>query len=110
MGSLVTSYLDLIIGTIFIFIIGFFVLEIVLAGITLATSYEESKKPLQDASKQLTGAIKGLLLSLVTYFLLNTLLAVFGVTTSTENITTTLGNQFDNLMECFRDFTQCSAN
>lgn len=102
------SYLNLIIGTIFIFILGFFILEIVLAAITLATGFEGSKKAYEAATKQLTGALKGLLLALVTYFLLNTILQVFGITTSSETITKTLSDSFNSFMSCLRDFSTCN--
>jgi hypothetical protein len=104
----IEPYLNLIIGTIFIFILGFFILQIVLAAITLATGFEGSKKAYETATKQLTGALKGLLLALVTYFLLNTILQVFGISTSSENITKTLSDYFGTFMGCLRDFSTCA--
>ena len=108
MAGVVTKYLNLIGGFIFILLIGFFVMQIVLAAISLATDFDNSKKTYEGATKQLTGAIKGLVLALVTFFLLNTILLVLGVTTPTETITATLGTQFDALFSCLRDFRSCA--
>ncbi len=103
-------YLNLIIGTIFLFIIGFFVMEFVLAAISLATGFDNSKKTAEAANKQMTGAVKGLALALATYFLLNTILYVFGITNpGTEGITKIVSDQFKSLMNCLRDFSTCGT-
>lgn len=106
----ITSILNILIGSIFVLIIGFFVMEIVLAAISLATGFDSSKKSYESATKQLTGALKGLGLSLIAFFLLNTILKAFGLTTDTESITTTLGKEIVNFLNCLRDFSYCQQN
>lgn len=104
----ITESLNFIIGTILVLTIGFFTMEFILAAITLATGFEKSKDAMTSASKQMTSAIKGLLLSLSTFFLLNTILKVFGVNdVDPTQITTILGNQFETLLTCLRDFRVC---
>jgi len=107
-ASGITQILNIVIGSILVLITGFFVMEFVLAAISLATGFEGSKKVYETAVKQLTGALKGLGLTIVAYFLLNTILRVFGINTATESITTTLGNYFYSLMSCFRNFNNCN--
>lgn len=105
----ITASLNFIIGTILVLTIGFFTMEIILAAITLATGFEKSKDAMASASKQMTGALKGLLLSLSTFFLLNTILKAFGVNdVDPTQITTILGNQFTTLLTCLRDIRVCS--
>ena len=83
-------------------------MQIVLAAISLATGFDSSKKSYEAATKQLTAAIKGLALSLGTFFLLNTILQVLNITAPTETITTELGNQFESLIKCLRNFRGCN--
>lgn len=104
----ITTYLDLIIGFILVLTVGFFMMEFILAAITLATGFDKGKQAYEAASKQMSAAFKGLLIVAVTYILLNSILGVFGISTSTANITTTLGNYMDNLGKCLRDFKQCN--
>ena len=104
----ITDSLNFIIGTILVLTIGFFTMEFILAAITLATGFEKSKDAIAAASKQMTSAIKGLLLSLSTFFLLNTLLKVFGINdVDPTTITTIVGNQFDTVLKCLRNFRDC---
>jgi hypothetical protein len=103
----ITLIFNIVIGSIFVLITGFFVMQIILAAISLATGFDSSKKSYESATKQLTGAIKGLGLALIAYFLLNTILNVFGINTETESITSTLGNQIYKLFSCLRNFKNC---
>ena len=106
---IITDSLNFIIGTILVLTIGFFTMEFILAAITLATGFEKSKDAVASASKQMTGAVKGLLLSLSTFFLLNTLLKVFGINNiDPTQITTIVGTQVDTVVKCLRNFAECN--
>jgi len=106
---IITDSLNFIIGTILVLTIGFFTMEFILAAITLATGFEKSKDAIASASKQMTSAIKGLLLSLSTFFLLNTILKVFGVNdVDPTQITTIVGGQIDIVVSCLRNFADCN--
>jgi len=108
-AGLITRYLDTVLGLIFLLVLAFFVMQIVLAAISLATDFDNSTKSYESAVKQLTAAIKGLAISFLVFFLLNTILFVLGINTSTETITQTLGNQFNSLFTCLRDFRGCNS-
>ncbi|NBO17406.1 MAG: hypothetical protein EBV07_00725 [Proteobacteria bacterium] len=109
LGSVATRYLDIILGTLFLMVVGFFIMQIVLAAIGLATGFTEPKV-LDNATKQLTAAVKGLVIALLSYFLLNTILFILGITTQTEGITGVIGGQLDKLFSCLRDFrTGCGT-
>lgn len=103
----VTNILNTIIGSILVLTVGFFIMEFVLAAISLATGFEGSKKTYEASIKRLTGALKGIGIALLAFFLLNTILKVFGINTDAESITKTLGNYFINLFGCLKDFSKC---
>lgn len=94
-------------GIFFSLVIGFFILEFILAALNLATNYEDAKA-LETAKKTFTSAIKGLVVSLGAFVVLNTILPAIGVTGSITNPLSVFTTQINKLIGCVRDYSTCN--
>ena len=103
-----TNLLTTSFGIFFSLIIGFFVLQFVLAAITLATDYG-NEKALETAKKTLSSAIKGLVISLGSWIVLNSILPALGINTSITNPIDTLSTKLRQVETCIRDYSNCTS-
>jgi hypothetical protein len=100
-------FLTSIFGILFTILIGFFILKLVLSGLNLATSYGE-----KDAYKKfvevITSSIKGLVIALGAWYVLNTIFVFLNITQITNPL-----NEFKKqacLMEtCIRNYDLCGT-
>lgn len=93
-------------GIFFSLVLGFFILEFILAALNLATNYEDPKA-LETAKKSFTSAIKGLVVSLGAFIVLNSVLPAIGVTTTVSNPLSVFTTQINKLIGCIRDYSTC---
>lgn len=94
-----------IFGILFTILIGFFVLKLVLSGLNLATSYGE-----KDAYKKfvevLTSSIKGLVIAIGAWYILNTIFLFLNVKQITNPLSE-FRKQACILENCVRNYDQC---
>jgi hypothetical protein len=98
--------LNTTVGIIFSLVIGFFILEFILAAIALATDYN-NPKAMETAKNTFTAAIKGLVISLGAIIVMNSILPALGLR-SISNPATTLADQMTKLEKCIRDYSTCT--
>jgi hypothetical protein len=93
------------VGIFFSILLGFFVLKLVIGALTLATSYEE-KDALKKFKDVFTASIKGLIIAVGGFIVLNTVftfLRIGQITNPLEKLATELRN-FET---CIRDYSRC---
>lgn len=94
-------------GIFFSLVLGFFVLQLVLAGIGLATDFGNAKA-MKAAKATFESAIKGLVVSLGAWIVLNSILGALGVNFSITNPAATLAAKFKQLENCLRNYASCT--
>lgn len=96
-------------GIFFSIIIGFFVLKIILGGLNLATSYGE-KEALKKFKEVLTASIKGLIISIGGFFILNSIFSFLNISTGASfNPITRFSQEMCKLENCLRDYSTCGT-
>jgi hypothetical protein len=99
--------INLVVGILFSLVLGFFVLQLIITAITMATEYSGNADTLKKAQQTLTAGIKGIALALVTVILLNTILSILGVTSVSGNPVTYITGRIQALESCLRDYNTC---
>jgi hypothetical protein len=100
-----TTLFTSIFGILFTIVLGFFVLKIILSGLNLATSYGE-KDALKKFTEVLSGSIKGLVIALGAWYVLNTIFVFLNIQTI-SNPVTMFAEQACVLENCIRDYGTC---
>ena len=101
------NYFEIGFGLFFSMLILFFVLEMVIASITLATE-KGNAKATEQAYKTFEAGVKGLIISLGAGVVLNSIFIFFGINTNIiANPFEFFGNQINRLETCIRDYGNC---
>lgn len=86
---------------------GFFILQLILTAISMATDFSGSTDTLKKAQQTLTGGIKGIAVALGTILLLNFILYVLGVGLGEAGPVAYIVGRIDALEACLRDYAEC---
>lgn len=101
------NLLSIIFGVFFSLVIGFFVLEIVLVAISLATSYSDPKA-LENSKQTLTAAIKGFAIAVGGTLLLNTILGFLNIGIELNPLKD-LSCKLMELENCVKNYDTCGT-
>ncbi len=101
--------LTITVGILFSLVWGFFVLQLIITAIGMATEYSGNADTLKKAQQTLTAGIKGVAIALGTIILLNTLLTILGVNLGGLNPVTYIVGRINALEECLRDYGACGG-
>jgi hypothetical protein len=97
--------LTITVGVLFTLVMGFFVLQLIITAIGMATEYSGNADTLKKAQQTLTAGIKGVAIALGTIILLNTLLTILGV--SVGNPVTYIVERINALESCLKNYKTC---
>lgn len=86
---------------------GFFILQLILTAIDMATDYAGSSEKLKKAQQTLTSGIKGIVVTLGTILLLNFILYVLGVNLGTGGPVAYIVGRIEALEACLRNYEDC---
>jgi hypothetical protein len=93
------------VGIFFSILLGFFVLKLVIGALTLATSYGE-KDALKKFKDVLTSSIKGLLIAVGGFIVMNTIFTFLRIG-QVVNPLEKLSTELRNFEQCIRDYNKC---
>lgn len=99
--------INTVVGILFSLVLGFFVLQLIITAIGMATEYSGNADSLKKAQQTLTGGIKGVAVALGTILLLNFILTLLGVNLGTGGPVSYITGRINALEACLRDYTKC---
>lgn len=99
--------INTVVGILFSLVLGFFVLQLIITAIGMATEYSGNADTLKKAQQTLTAGIKGVAVALGAVLLLNFILTILGVNIGAGGPVAYITGRINALEACLRDYTTC---